>query len=242
MADVQIRRDGVSFERAWEAADAVPGWMTRAQGRALWDAVQRLGAGQTVVEIGSHKGRSTVILGHAARTVGAKVVAIDPFLEGPPYGGQPTRDAFERNIAAEGLGDVVELVIGYSTELRKTWERPVDLLYIDGKHDYWTYTDDLRWSAFMPEGAEILVHDCFTSVGVTSGTLAKVLASGRLAYVERETSLARFVLRPPAGRDRLRLLAQLPWFARNVVVKGALKVGLRPLAKALGHHSPVGPY
>ena len=40
-----------------------PGWLTQAQGRALWDAVRRLGPGALVVEIGSHQGRSTIILG-----------------------------------------------------------------------------------------------------------------------------------------------------------------------------------
>lgn len=244
MAETPLRADTaeVSFDQAWVLADRVAGWMTKDQGRALWDAAKRLGPGRTVVEIGSHKGRSTIILGYAGRTVGAKVVAIDPFLEGPPFGGQRTREAFEENIAAAGLNDVVELVIGYSTELRKTWDRPVDLLYIDGKHDYWTYTDDLRWSAFMPADAEILVHDCFSSVGVTSGTVAKVLMTSRYTYLDRKGSMARFVLRPPTRGDRVRLAGQLPWFLRNLVLKALLRLRLRPVARLLGHHSPVDPY
>lgn len=231
-----------SFERAWSAADAVPGWTTRDQGRALWDAVLRLRPGATVVEIGSHQGRSTIVLGHAARAVGARVVAIDPFLDGPPFGGQRTRASFEANMAANGLGDVVELVVGYSTKVRPTWKRPADLLFIDGKHDYWTYTDDLRWSAFLPREAEVLVHDCFSSIGVTSGTVAKVLPSSELAYRDRVGSLARFTVAPPSRRDRLRLLAELPWFLRNVVLKVLLRLRLRPVARLLGHHSPVDPY
>ena len=230
------------FDRAWSAADAVPGWTTREQGRALWDAVHRLGPGATVVEIGSHQGRSTIVLGHAARSVGARVVAVDPFLDGPPYGGQRTREAFEANIAANDLGGVVELVVGYSTKLRPTWNRPADLLFIDGKHDYWTYTDDLRWSAFLPGDAEVLVHDCFSSVGVTSGTVAKVLPGSRLSYRDRVGTLARFTVTPPTARDRLRLARELPWFARNVLVKALLRLRLRPIALLLGHHGPVDPY
>lgn len=231
-----------AFDSVWSTADAVPGWTTRDQGRSLWDAVRRLAPGSVVVEIGSHQGRSTVVLGHAAASVGARVVAIDPFLEGPPFGGRETRDAFEANIAAAGLGGVVELVVGYSTRLRPGWDRPADLLFIDGKHDYWTYTDDLRWSAFLPAGAEVLVHDCFSSIGVTSGTVAKVLAGSRLTYHDRVGSLARFTVAPPSWRDRLRLAGELPWFVRNVLLKVLLRLRLRPVARVLGHHSPVDPY
>src|SRR5262249_4859381 len=127
------------------------------------------------------------------------------------------------------------------TVLRPTWSQPFDLLYIDGKHDYWTYTDDLRWSAHLPPGAEILVHDCFSSVGVTLGVLLKMLGR-RYTYLDRSTSLARFTLRPPSPRDRLRLLAQLPWFTRNVLIKLLLRLHLRPLTRLLAHYEPVDPY
>ncbi|HEX6360046.1 class I SAM-dependent methyltransferase [Actinophytocola sp.] len=202
----------------------------------------RLRPGATVVEIGSHQGRSTIILGHAARTVGARVVAIDAFVDGRLFGGSSTRDRFEANIRAAGLTDVVELVVGYSTRLRPSWTRPVDLLYIDGKHDYWTYVDDLRWSAHLPADGEILVHDCFSSIGVTSGTLVKVLAGRRYTYVDRSRSLARFTLRRPAFKDRWRVVAQLPWFLGNVFLKVLLRLRLRRVAGWFGHRGPYDPF
>lgn len=220
----------------------VPGWLTEGQARMLWEAVCRLGPGATVVEIGSHQGKSTIILGHAARAVGARVVAVDAFVDGRLFGGRSTRDRFEANIEAAGLTDVVELVVGYSTKLRPTWDRPIDLLYIDGKHDYWTYVDDLRWSAHMPPGAEILVHDCFSSIGVTSGTVAKVLLGSRYSYLDRSRSLARFVLRRPSLVDRWRVVRQLPWFVGNVCLKVLLRLRLRSVAGLFGHHGPYDPF
>ena len=62
----------------------------------------------------------------------------------------------------------------------------MDLLYIDGKHDYWTFTDDLRWAAFLPEGGRVLVHDAFSSIGVTLGVLARVLPSSSLRYLSAQ--------------------------------------------------------
>jgi precorrin-6B methylase 2 len=229
-----------TFEATWALAESIPGWLTRDQGRALWDAAGRLNAGDRVVEIGSHQGRSTVVLGTAARAVGARVTAIDPFVEF--LGGIAVRTHFEKNVARAGLTDVVDLVSGYSTALRPGWTEPLDLLFIDGKHDYWTFTDDLRWSAHLSAGAEILVHDCYTSVGVTLGVLARVLPTSRYRYLGRVGSLATFRTGRPGAADRLRILRELPWFARNAAIKGLLFLRLGRLTPLLGHRAPHKPY
>jgi hypothetical protein len=245
MASSSVQRSDPSegdFGTAWQHARSVPGWLTEGQARMLWDAVRRLDAGATVVEIGSHQGRSTIILGFAARTVHATVTAIDPFVDGRLFGGQATRARFEANIATTGLGDVVSLVPGFSTRLRPGWRDRIDLLYIDGKHDYWTFTDDLRWSAMMPPDAEILVHDCFSSVGVTSGAVLKVLAGSGYTYLDRSGSLALLRVARPTGADRMRFARQLPWFLRNVVIKVLLRLRLRPVAALFGHRSVYDPY
>jgi hypothetical protein len=72
--------------------------------------------------------------------------------------------------------------------------------------------------------------------------LVRVLPSRKYTYLERAGSLARIALRPPTARDRLRLLAQLPWFARNVVVKVLLRLRLGPATRLLGHRGPYDPY
>lgn len=233
---------GGDFDEAWELAEPVGGWLTWAQAQSLWHAARRLWPGATIVEIGSHQGKSTIVLGAAARTVGARVVAIDPFVEGRLFGGSPTRTRFEANIGAAGLAGVVRLLPDYSTALRRGWDGPIDLLYVDGKHDYWTYTDDLRWSEHLPRGAEVLVHDCFSSIGVTLGTIVKVLLGSRYTYLDRSGSLARFRVLAPEAPDRLRLLAELPWFARNVALKVLLRLRLHAFARAAGHHSRYDPY
>ncbi|TWP54275.1 class I SAM-dependent methyltransferase [Lentzea tibetensis] len=232
----------VGFEQAWELGDQVPGWLTVDQATALWQAALRLGPGARIVEIGSHQGRSTTVLGIAARSVGATVVAVDPFVEGKLFGGTPTRDRFEKHVARAGLGDVVSLQAEYSTKLRRRWDQRIDLLYIDGKHDYWTYTDDMRWSEFLVPNGEILVHDAFSSIGVTSGILVKVLCGNRFVYVDRAGSMARFRLAAPTWADRRRVLAEMPWFLRNVWIKVLLRLRLRPVARLFGHDSPYDPY
>ncbi|WP_392426155.1 class I SAM-dependent methyltransferase [Barrientosiimonas humi] len=234
--------DAPSFADAWAAAQTVTGWMTQEQGRLLWDAAMALGPGATIVEIGSHQGRSTVILGRAAQHVGARVVAIDPFVEGRLFGGQPTRTIFEKNVREAGLDDVVELRPTYSTELRPTWSGSIDLLYIDGKHDYWTVTDDFKWAEHVvPDGA-VLVHDCYSSIGVTLSVLAHVLPGRSLRYESRGGSMALFRVGDNDADSRRRIVAELPWWLRNVGIKVLLRARLRPIAAKFGHDGPYDPY
>jgi predicted O-methyltransferase YrrM len=230
------------WQAAWERAREIPGWLKPGQGRLLWDEAVKLGPGSAILEIGSHQGRSTVVLGSAARATGATVIAVDPFVEGRLFGGLSTHDKFVANVAAAGLTEVVELAQDYSTRLRPTWKRPIDLLYIDGKHDYWTLSDDLRWAVHLPEGGAVVIHDCFSSIGVTLGVLRHVLFGSGLAYERRSDSQALFRVRRPTTRDRLRILREMPWWLRNVFLKVLLRLRLRRVAKLFGHDSPYDPY
>ena len=230
------------FADIWTLADTIPGWLTRDQAELLHEQARALPAGAAAVEIGSHRGRSTVVLAAALREQGGRLVAIDPFVEGRLFGGSRTREDFERSVARAGVQDTVELVCDYSTAARPAWDRPFDLLYIDGKHDYWTVSDDLRWRAHLPEGAPVLIHDCFSSIGVTLGILRHVLPARNLRYERRAGSLALFRVGRPSVRDRLRILAEMPWWLRNVVVKVLLRLRLRPVARLLRHDSPYDPY
>ncbi|WP_051552219.1 class I SAM-dependent methyltransferase [Nocardioides sp. URHA0020] len=231
------------FADAWEFASGVSGWLTEAQGELLWTSTERLPEDALVVEIGSHQGRSTTVLAAAVQASGGQVVAVDPFVDGRLFGGRKTRDIFEANLAAAQLTDTVELLPEYSTVARKSWSRPIDYLYIDGKHDYWTLSDDLKWSEHLPEGAPVLIHDCYSSIGVTLGILAHVLPSRRLRYERRAGSLALFRVGKPSVADRLRIVGEIPWWLRNVVVKVLLRLRLGVVAKALfGHRGPYDPY
>jgi len=227
------------FETVFGQAREIGGWLTEAQARTLWEEARRVPADGLVVEIGSHQGRSTVVLAAASP---ARVVAIDPFVGGAMFGGLATRELFQANLERAGLTGQVELRQAKSTQLRPSWTEPIDFLYIDGKHDYWTLSDDLRWSEFLPDGARICIHDAYSSIGVTLGLLRHVLPSRRLRYLDRAGSLARFEIAPVSRADRLRILAELPWWLRNVGVKVLLRLRLYPLARLVGHHDRADPY
>ncbi len=66
-----------SFESVLQRLDGVDGWLTEAQARALYGLAERCPSGGRIVEIGSFRGRSTIVLASAADPTIA-VMAIDP--------------------------------------------------------------------------------------------------------------------------------------------------------------------
>jgi predicted O-methyltransferase YrrM len=213
------------FADAWKRAELVPGWLTEAQAARLWQSASTVEAAAMIVEIGSHQGRSTIVLALAASERGARVTAIDPFIEGRLFGGRSSQAKFERNVSDSGLSTTVDLIPRPSQQARIDWTGEIGLLFIDGKHDYWTVTDDLLWQQHVPVGGFVLIHDAFSSIGVTVAVLRHVLPSTRLRYVDRIGSLARFEVGRPSRRDRARIVGELPWWIRNILIKVALRIG-----------------
>jgi predicted O-methyltransferase YrrM len=213
------------FGAVWARVRPIPGWLTRAQALVLWESAAR--AHDLVVEIGSHQGRSTIVLA----ATGRRVVAIDPFVEGRMFGGAATREKFTTNVNAAGVE--VELIAEPSTAVRPRWREPINMLYIDGKHDYWTVSDDLRWASHVRAGGAVLIHDAFSSIGVTLALLRHVLPGRGLRYVGRTGSLAHFDVATPSTRDRVRMLRELPWWLRNIAIKVVLRA-----SRLFGRHAP----
>ena len=69
-------------------------------------------------------------------------------------------ETFKANVNACGLAHYVTPVQGWSTEVAKTWEKPIHLIFIDGSHQY---DDVLRdFESFLPHvvpGGVVAFHD-----------------------------------------------------------------------------------
>ena len=216
----------------------VEGWLTEAQARRLDAAARSVAAGGRIVEIGSFRGRSTIVLARAAAE-GAELVAVDPHLgsdRGPQEIaedralGDSDAETFAANLARAGVADRVRHVRRRSAEALDAVEGPIDVLYVDGAHRFGPARADVRdWGARVRSGGRMLVHDSFSSIGVTLALLATVTFGGEWTYAGRDGSLAEYVRRAPRSRagNAARQLAQLPWFARNVVLKVLILARLR---------------
>jgi methyltransferase family protein len=225
---------------------AIEGWLTEGQARRLWAAGSRSRPAGAVVEIGSFRGRSTVVLALAA----GSVVAIDPHAgsdRGPQEiapeatRGNADHAAFEANLARAGVSDRVRHVRKFSDAAYADVAGPLSLLYVDGAHRFRPARADIvGWGGRVTGGGTMLVHDSFSSVGVSLALLTACAGSSQWRYLGRTGSLAEYARRaaPATARERVadlgRHLAELPWFARNVAIKALVLAGRRRWAERIG--------
>jgi len=232
----------LSWPELWQVIDTIPGWLTEEQALALRAAVRHLPPRPVVLEIGAHRGRSTLVLATARADV--QVVTIDPFIRTRLLPGPKVEHELRANLARLGVADRVHVLATTSRRARDLWTDPIDLLWIDGRHDILSLGYDLYWTRHLTPGAPILIHDAFSSLGVTAGLILNQLRpSARLHYRRRTGSLADFAHEPATWRSRSRFALNLGWWLRNLVVKGLLRLRLRGLARSLfGHTISADPF
>lgn len=236
-----------SFDEVFRSIAHVQGWMTRAQAGRLWDRSSELRPGDRIVEIGSFQGRSAVVLASAAAP-GVAITTIDPHggndrgpneIDGYVEEAEGDHQTFLANLEAAGVRDRIRHLREYSDAALPQVPGRVELLYIDGAHRYRPAVTDIRdWGAKVADGGTMVIHDCFSSVGVTLALMATTFLGGQFRYVGRSGSLAEYRRTRLSPGQRVanlgRQVVQLPWFARNLVLKVLITVKAKPLIKLLG--------
>jgi predicted O-methyltransferase YrrM len=245
-----------SFATVLRRVDTVDGWMSPDQARALYDAALACSAGDQIVEIGSFRGRSTIVLASVAAP-GVDVIAIDPHagndrgpdeIEGFVDEAAEDHGVFNANLAAAGVSDRVRHVRAMSHAAHGNVTGEIQLLYIDGAHRFAPARQDIdEWGRRVLPGGTMLIHDSFSSVGVTLAIMRELFVGSRFRYVGRARSMT--IYRADLGRGfgaRLanvaRQAAQLPWFAKNLALKVILRLGYGRLLTRLGRTAPEWPY
>lgn len=164
-----------------ERLHKVQGLITLEESDRLSELAAAVQPWQSIVELGSHTGRSTLWLAAGARLSGAHVVAVDPWPE-PGYTaeynlcnpdddpfafdtGEAVLQRFITNVNAEGAWDVITVIRGYSTDVAATWVNPLGLLFVDANHGYGAVRADLEeWLPKLSQGGVVAMHDWFEDV------------------------------------------------------------------------------
>lgn len=249
-----VTRDS-DFNDAWSKVADVEGWLTEGQARLLFGAAARTTAGDTIVEIGSFRGRSVVVLATAAPE-GVAVVAIEPHagndrgpqeIDGFAAEASVDGDVFRANLAAAGVADRVHHVQKFSAQAHADVAGDIAVLYIDAAHRIRPAHADIRdWGRRVAPGGTMLIHDAFSSLGVTLAILRELLF-GRFRYVGRSRSLAEYRADLDDGVARRainagRQILQLAWFAKNLLVKVLLTIGVGKVLRKITGREPQWPY
>lgn len=187
---------------------ALPGWLSDAEARGLLAAARtalaREGATGHLVEIGSHCGKATVLLGRAAQAaaIEAHVTAIDRFdgvtgsreekLTRDPV----TRGRFDQMLVASGLGSWVFARTGEASDVATG--DPVDLLLVDGLHDYPAVASDFAaFERALTPAARVAFHDYAEYFPGVVAFVDELVAAGGWE-VEHAVDTLRILCRCPA--------------------------------------------
>ncbi len=211
-----------------------------------------------VLEIGSFKGKSAVILAKSvALAGGAGIVAVDP-LTLPSSTDPGMSDAstlpstLRANLRAHGVDAAVEFHQMRSEDLGRTWSRPLRLLWIDGDHTYAGAKRDLEtFAPFLAPGAIVAFHDTLHRFdGPVRVVCESLLASdrygacgvcGSIAWSQFQGEPARAA---PYRADKQRLLRKLGRLIPHVApgrAEGGLNRFLFEVKRKLVPHGEADP-
>ncbi len=197
------------LDQAWRAAEPIPGFLGEAEARLLGTIAACTPRAGAIVEIGSFKGKSTVMLGKvAAHYDFGPVIAIDPHnfnnaeLEAHRTGpGASSYDDFLRNLEISAVRDRIEVHRAYSTDLAPAWTRPISFLWIDGDHSYRGASADFHgFAPHLVPGGVVAFHDALHQfAGPIRVFVEDVLRSDRFGAAGFVQSIAWAQFRPDDG-------------------------------------------
>jgi len=116
---------------------------------------------KVIVELGVYLGHSLATMAESCldNELPTKLYGVDHFI-GDEHSGKFGNEI--ENIAMETLNQYpnVKVIKKTFNEALRGWNKPIDLLHIDGRHFYEDIKEDFEnWSKFVPKGGRIILHD-----------------------------------------------------------------------------------
>ena len=189
MYDVQERLQRVLVD-IHAALAGVDGYLSAKEIRGLATLAAVPTTAGEVLEIGTFKGKSSIVLVKAGAIANPSgIVAVDPLpvptaeMDRQHYGAKSAFDECMANLERAGVRDRVEFHRRYSGDLAKDWpsERRLRLLWIDGDHSYPGAKGDFDlFMPFVAAGGIIAMHDVLHEHGGPTRVFAEdILLSPR---------------------------------------------------------------
>ncbi|MBN1294278.1 MAG: class I SAM-dependent methyltransferase [Candidatus Latescibacteria bacterium] len=141
-----------SLDEVLDIVDSIPEKMCgRPQPLFLYNLSKKTKGTGEIVEIGTCAGHSAIAMSYAQiEKKGRKINTID-IAEHPEL---------ENNLKRAGVSEYVKRIVRRSSVVAATWDKPIELLFIDGDHRYNAIVVDIEcWSKFVVEGGIMAFHD-----------------------------------------------------------------------------------
>lgn len=143
----------------------IEGWLFSAEAAFLYMMAQSCTGKGAIVEIGTWKGRSTVFLAKGSKAGNnVEICTIDPHTGSSEHKEiDPTvwtYPEFKSNIQMMDIDDIIIPIVKTSEDAVKDWNKPIELLFIDGAHEYELVKLDFElWYPYVIKDGMILMHD-----------------------------------------------------------------------------------
>lgn len=191
---------------------SVKGFLSQAEGEALYRCASELPEGSVALEIGSYCGKSTVYLGLGCQATNSTLFAVDHHRGSEEHqpgemfhdpelvdetGAFSTLATFRRTIKSAKLDDTVIPILCTSAHFAGVWQGPLSLVFIDGGHSLDTALSDYRsWAGFIAPRGRLAIHDVYPGSE----------AGGQAPITIYRLALASGLFREIVSVDSLRIL------------------------------------
>src|SRR3989338_2191527 len=149
----------------------VDGFLSDNEGKLLYNLAKKCSGKGVIVEIGSWKGKSTIWLAKGSEQGhNAKIFAIDPHTGSSEHRKEFSKvwtfKEFKKNIRNAKVEDLVVPILKTSRDAARLWKKPVEILWIDGAHEYEAVLQDYElWEPHLIDGGIIAFHDTVSEKG-----------------------------------------------------------------------------
>lgn len=166
-----------SFEEVWAISRTIPGHFNESEARYMFVLACTIAVDSphraVFVEIGSLCGRSSTVLAAVAADYHCDLTCVDFYPDTdatlPAKGPQPSQAMTKILANMKAVGARFTLMMMPSDEAAAIFDRPIDLLFVDGSHPYkdvcldrdlwvpklrssgWVLFHDYAWSKFSPQ-------------------------------------------------------------------------------------------
>ncbi|MCD4705082.1 class I SAM-dependent methyltransferase [bacterium] len=157
------------IKKIQQITSKIDGWLSNEEGELLYNLAKKCNKNGVIVEIGSWKGKSTIWLAKGSQAgKNIPIFAIDhhngSFDEKTKIS---TFNAFIKNIKDAKIEDIVHSIVKKSHDASINFKKPINLIFIDGGHDYQTVKQDFNdWFNKLNDGGVMIFHDSTTRKGV----------------------------------------------------------------------------
>lgn len=190
------------------------GFLSQAEGEALYHCAAALPGHAPVLEIGSYCGKSSVYIGLGCQHSGRTLLALDHHRGSEEHqpgemfhdpeltdaqGAVDTLRSFRDTLSRAGLDETVIPVLASSTQFYRVWQGALSMVFIDGGHSLKAALADYRgWAGFIHPQGLLAIHDVYSKpeeggqapitvyrLALSSGLFREVRAVGSLRVLQR---------------------------------------------------------